>query len=425
MPTTLTARGRRYINPMAHVRQAMRLIEAANKMRRGYKSYRARQRKRVFKKRAKRTGVRKETRRRTKNPYHSSLQRMYNHNDMKFCVNHQSKMYNVSPDTIEHLGSSDELYQIQQYADSYVITNNGTEVSQLTTPFTGNEITYYTNYAPLYPFQNLGGWFDEGSTAIAENKLTNELYKLRTFYKKWKIDKVSIRIKWKNTSSQGLPLQIPDGYYALIEPKKIREYYKDDGTLSTDVTNRVMSEMISINAEEVLRRVYGVPPTQAAHGTAGESPGAFPRTSTSSDQQTEFTFDEINESSRDGLIKWKKIPKQQLLNIQYNYNSAFSRTTSINGVPNNPILIFVFRDNKMWLPPSTYTEHNDGTNMSDATSYTSHVESGKQPLPAVIADCETLFCYSFKDRSESVDTVDTIPTSSRSLIGDNLPYFTT
>ena len=143
----------------------------------------------------------------------------------------------------------------------------------------------------------------------------------------------------------------------ISRTKTITQYYQSDGTISTDVNTRNTKEKIQINPQEVLKRIYGVPPNQSDLAT--KSPGSWPRTSAAgSEQQTEFTFDEVNESSKNGLIKWKKIPKKGLLNIQYKFNSSYSRTTSMNGVPNNPILLFVFRSNKQWLPPTTFTEHN-------------------------------------------------------------------
>lgn len=408
-------------NAMKNIREANALLRALG-LKTNPRSRHARARR--FVRRQRRTGVKKETVRKSKKgvPYHSSLQKMYNHKGMKFCVSHASKMFNVAPDIIEGLGEGNELYDIRDYADTYVITNNGTNGSHIPSAdlYTGNEITYYCNFAPLFVLQNLGCWTDTSSSSPECRKLTNEVNSLRSYYKKWKLDQVSIRIKWKNISSQGMPLQIPDGYYALVSPKTITQYYQADGTVSTDVNTRNTKEKIQINAKEVLNRIYGVPPTQADNAT--ESPGSWPRASAAhSEQQTEFTFDEVNESSKNGLIEWKKIPKSGLLTINHKFNSSYSRTTSLNGVPNNPVLLFVFRSNKQWLPPTQYTEHNDGTNISSATSLTTHVETGHAELPAVIADCETLFCYSFAERSESVENI--VNTSARGLSGDKLPYF--
>ena len=312
---------------------------------------------------------------------HSDLKRSYNHNSLSICVGQSTKMLNTTKELA--IAEEEIVDHISDYA-TQTITNNGIDPDEMvhgefydagTTAkgavYFGNDdlTTYnqvdYLKQVGLYKYTlSTPEPFTSPSPNDVIHITSNQIFNLRSMFKRWRKDQISFQVKWRGMINSTQPLPTPKGYYRLITASRERVSYKADGTEYTQGEDPQLIthyENQFFSPQQTLARKYGSY-TSNLNLPTGTSRGAFfngtngltgldmYRTSSGHDwtpkvgQQT-FCYRNIRENPKG----WKRIPSGNTLLIQHSYSKQFHPTQE-NDIALDPILLFVFENTDAWQP---------------------------------------------------------------------------
>lgn len=363
---------------------------------------------------------------------HSALANHYNYNSLDYCVTENLGGYNVSrykitTDPGHHF---DDQYSLH---DSMTIQNNGVDISTglpppLTSPhtygFTGSDVTWYTN---LDFTKGVGKWT---STAVSDpvvpgqaesNNISNQIYEMRKHFKEWRKRSIKFTFRWRNMIDNSHTLQIPEGFYKVVQRTTIKDKLDASGNVLPDTAldfEVTSTSTRRLGLTQSLQHAYGVPHTVATHPGAA---GMFPNTwniktepvkefDVNPPPMEEFTYENIARNPKG----WKRIPRSRNFSIHVDHSPIWSKTTKSN-VFEDPIILFVYKE----TPPSWLqtTLHTTGTQSNPAygtpalpnTTLDLHTvnEHGTYIVPAQIFDLKVLHCYGFKNRIEDMVEIPT------------------
>lgn len=361
---------------------------------------------------------------------HSDLKRSYNHDSLSICVGQSTKMLNTTK--LLAIDEEEIVDHISDYA-TQTITNNGINPEEMITgTFYENATTdrgavYFgnddlTTYNQVDYLKQVGLYkytlttpqpYSSPSPNDVIHITSNQIFNLRSMFKKWRKDQISFQIKWRGMINATQPLGTPKGYYRLITASKERVSYKADGTEYTQGEDPKLIthyENQFFSPEQTLARKYGSY-TDSINLATGTSRGAFfngtdgltladmYRTTSGHDwipkvgQQT-FCYRNIRENPKG----WKRIPSGKTLLIQHSYVKQFHPTQE-NDIALDPILLFVFENTDMWQPTQQDITLIDA--VAPATGYTGNAvpHQDKEIMTAIIADIEVLHTFKFSGRA--------------------------
>lgn len=333
---------------------------------------------------------------------HGGIQKHYHYNNLQYCVTEENKIYNVGRYQIttdpEHHFS--DFYKLH---DTMTIENNGYNTvtgAVGSTDFTGSDVTLYSN---LDYTHGVGKWVTSGSHPEAPESgyLSKQIWDLRSHYKKWKKDMISFTIRWETSIDNTHPLEIPEGYYRVIQPITVKDKLDASGKILLDTAQDreiFRTDVRKLSDYQALQRMYGIP---NAAPTGAVAAGLFPNQATAATlvppPQETFTYENIARNP----AGWKKIPRKRQFMISETYSTPYCLTTKSNAFQ-DPIVLMVYKQvPNSWLKQTLHTSGtaNSGTSVVDLTSSPEH---GTDVVPATIAVMKTAHCYSFKDRCEDI-----------------------
>jgi len=341
---------------------------------------------------------------------HGGITKHYHYNNLKYCVSEELRLYNVGRHSIQNQVGFEDNYQTH---DSFTITNNGynsVNGTVGTSNFTGNDITQYTM---LDYTHGLGKWRDEseiGTGGVESSRLSNQIWHLRSNFKLWKKDMISFTIRWESKINNLHGLEVPEGYYRVVQPMTVKDKLGSTGLILLDTATDAevyRTDTRKISDHQALDRQYGTPVSMAVGPTYA---GAFPNKTQASllnlPPQELFTYENIARNP----AGWKKIPRKRQFQISEKYSNPFSLTTKSN-IFQDPIILFVYKNvPTSWYQQTVHT-HGTSTNATDGVDTYSSPDLITEVIPAHIAVIKTLHCYSFKNRAEDIVK-----------IPDNYPY---
>jgi len=416
---------------------------AARRIQRGYKARKRRQRAARGRKTRSDKG-RKRGKRRSRfdasSLSHSALANHYNYNSLDYCVTENLGGYNVSRHAItEDPGHHfDDQYSLH---DSMTIQNNGVDTatglpppltSPLTYGFTGSDVTWYTN---LDFTKGVGKWT---STAVSDpvipgqeqsNNISNQIYEMRKHFKEWRKRSIKFTFRWRNMIDNSHALQIPEGFYKVVQRTTITDKLDATGNVLPDTAldfEVTSTATRRLGLTQSLQHAYGIPQPVATHpGAAGLFPNEWniktePVKSFDVDPppMEEFTYENIARNPKG----WKRIPRSRNFSIHVDHSPIWSKTTKSN-IFEDPIILFVYKETPpSWIQTTLHTTGSlaangdvvtvNGSGTFNTTAGTIDIHSvnehGTYIVPAQIFDLKVLHCYGFKNRIE--DMVD-IPTT--------------
>ena len=330
---------------------------------------------------------------------HGGIQKHYHYNNLQYCVTEENKIYNVG----RHQVTTDPEHHFSDFYklhDTMTIENNGYNTvtgAVGSTSFTGSDVTLYSN---LDYTHGVGKWVTSGTpTAIESGYLSKQIWDLRAHYKKWKKDMITFTIRWETSIDNTHPLQIPEGFYRVIQPITVKDKLNASGQILLDTAfdrDVFRTDTRKLSDYQALQRMYGIPNS----GTSGAvSAGEFPNEATAAaltpPPLETFTYENIARNP----AGWKKLPRKRTFKISEVYNNPFSLTTK-NNIFQDPIVLFVYKQvPNSWL---RQTLHTTGSQSATALDVTTSPEHGTDIVPATIAVMKTAHCYSFKDRCEDI-----------------------
>lgn len=401
--------------------------------------------KRMFKRWAKRAAARKKataSRRRRQGgrkkgvnkkglTSHSGLKRLYNHDSLSICVGQSTKMLN----TTKSIADAEEeiVDHISDYATE-TITNNGTNPPAMTggqyieadgtvksAVYFGNDdlTTYnsvdYLKQVGLHQYTlTTPQPFASPSPNDIIHQTSNQVFQLRSMFKKWRKDSISFRIKWRTMINSTHPLGIPKGYYRLFTPSQERVSYTASGVEYQQGNNPATIthyERQFFSPAQTLARKYGAPTPRIneVDNTLNASGGAFFNGTAPAATGDKYYFDssaqyftpKIGQQTfcyrniRENPQGWRKIPPGGVMEIKFNYPRILHPTQE-NDIALDPILMFVFENTDAWQPTKT-----DITLEQTGSSFSGEAipHQDKDIIPAIIADIETLHCFHFSKRA--------------------------
>lgn len=359
---------------------------------------------------------------------HSALANHYNYNSLDYCVTENLGGYNVSRFAVttdpEHHFS--DLYSLH---DSMTIQNNGVDTASGLPPafapstngFTGSDVSWYTN---LDFTKGVGKWT---STAVSSpvipgqadsNNISNQIFQMRTHFKEWRKRSIKFTIRWRGMIDNTHSLQIPQGFYKVVERTTIKDKLDSSGNVLPDTAldfETVSTSTRRLGLTQSLQHAYGIPQPISSHpGAAGLFPNAW-NIKTESPKSFDVTPPPMEEFTYQNVARnpkgWKRIPRSKTFSIHIDHSAIWSKTTKSN-IFEDPIILFIYKE----TPPSwiKQTLHTTGTTFPTpalaSTTYDLETspEHGTDIVPAQIFDIKVLHCYGFKNRIE--DMVD-IPTN--------------
>ena len=377
---------------------------------------------------------------------HGGIQKHYHYNSLQYCVTEENKMYNtgrfqVLTDPEHHFSDYYKLH------DTMTIENNGYNTvtgGVSSADFTGPQVTLYSQ---LDYTHGLGKWTSNASTLAPESEnLSNQIFNLRKHYKLWKKDMITFTIRWRTSIDNTHPLEVPQGYYRVIQPFTVKDKLDIDGKILLDTaedTAIYRTDVRKLSDYQALARLYGVPEQMTTHpGSAGRFPDEAAAALLTPPPHELFTYENIARNPKG----WKKIPRKRQFTISETYSNPYSLTTRSNCFQ-DPIVLMVYKE----VPPSwlTQTLHTTGDLATTSASTTNGTgwkaidtpaggfvaqgagtylqigqtslftspEHGTEITPATTATMKVAHCYSFKDRAEDIVK---IPTDYPAL-GDRTP----
>lgn len=334
---------------------------------------------------------------------HSALANHYSYNSLAYCVTEDLTLYNSSRKKVLDIPELDDYHK---YHDSHVIQNNGvvpnTGEPPVTPNFTDGDVSYYFNL----DFTHAVGKYSSSGPVIPSMNITNQIYNMRQDFKKWKKEHLKITLKW-STEIDGLhPLDVPKGYYQVIERQDIKTMLGSNGQILGDTVtdNQIYRvETQTLTNTRVLAHKYGVPTPYTNTATlAGEFPNEAQAALLTPVVPLEvFTYENVNRNS----AGWKKIPRTQTMEINVPYKQGFNFTT-VNNCYTDPIILFIFENiPTSWLKQETET---NGTVTNVAIPGINNVRLMSNPhfsnelVVAKIGDIKIIHCFRFKDRCEDL-----------------------
>ena len=362
---------------------------------------------------------------------HSGLKRLYNHDSLSLCVGQSTKMLNTTKTVAD--AEEEIVDHISDYATE-TITNNGTNPdaiingSYIEADGTVKSAVYFgnddlTTYNSVDYLKQVGLHqytlttpepFASPSPNDIIHQTSNQIFNMRSMFKKWRKDSISFRIKWRTMINSTHPLGIPKGYYRLFHASQERVSYTApgveyvQGTNPADITHY---ERQFFSPAQTLARKYGAPTPRLNKitGTLNESGGAFfngTKTAPAGDKyyfdsSTEYFHPKIGQQTfcyrniRENPKGWRKIPPGGTMEIIYNYPKLLHPTQE-NDIALDPILMFVFENTDAWQPTK-----QDITLEQTGSSFSGEAvpHQDKDIIPAIIADIETLHAFFFSKRA--------------------------
>ena len=381
---------------------------------------------------------------------HGGIQKHYMYNSLKYCVTEENKMYNVGRHQIttdpEHHFS--DFYKLH---DSFTIENNGYNIATGavgTSDFTGTDVTLYSNLDYTHGVGKYNKSTVPSTIAPESDKLTEQIFQLRTHYKLWKKEMITFTIRWSTMVNNLQQLEIPEGYYIVVPKMRVKDKLSAAGSILTD--NALDSDVFRTDVRllsdyQALQRMYGIPESaESAPTAAGAFPNAANMVGLTPMPQEEFTYENV---ARNPGTKWKKIPRKRVLKISEVYKNPYSLTTKSN-IFQDPIILFVFKQvPKSWLQQTLHTtgqvaatgssptygtgwksttgssgpfvqQGNDTYLQVGETSLFTSPEFSTDVVSAAIATMKIAHCYSFKNRIEDIVKIpDDYP-----YLGEKVPY---
>lgn len=434
MPTTMTtAYGRStYGMSASDFHKMMRTAKYLQKM---YRSASKKRAKRTGKKaRSKKKPVYKKKAGRKKSQYargssrtvpiasqlsHSALANHYSYNSLNYCVTEDLALYNSARAKVIAIPELDDYHK---FHDSHVIQNNGVIPNTGEAPaipnFTDGDVSYYFNL----DFTHAVGKYSSSGPNIPSMNITNQIYGMRSEFKKWKKQALKVTLTWTDRIDNLHPLEVPQGYYQVIERQNIKTMLGANGQILSDVVtdnNIFRVETQTLTNTRVLAHKYGVPTQYTNTATkAGDFPNEGQAAVLTPVVPLEiFTYENIARNPSG----WKKIGSSRTLVIDVPYKQGFNFTT-VNNVFTDPIILFIFKEiPPSWLKQETETNgtiSNVAIPTVNQVRWTTNPKFSNDQVVAKIADIKILHCYRFKDRCEDLVALTSAYPSTNAL----LPY---
>ena len=366
---------------------------------------------------------------------HSGLKRLYNHDSLSICVGQSTKMLNTTKSVAD--AEEEIVDHISDYATE-TITNNGTDPDAMiggsyvkadgtvlgAVYFGNDDLTTYNSVDYLKQV----GLHQYTLTVPAPNaspspndiihQTSNQIFSLRTMFKKWRKDSISFRIKWRPMINSTHPLGTPKGYYRLFGASQERVSYTAPGTEYIQGANPATIthyERQYFSPQQTLERKYGTPTPRVnkIDSTLSKSGGAFFNGTAPAATGDKYYFDvpagataqyfnpKIGQQTfcyrniRENPKGWRKIPPGGIMEIKLEYPQILHPTQE-NDIALDPVLMFVFENTDAWQP--TKTDINLTQTGSEFTGE-AVPHQDKDIIPAIIADIETLHCFHFSSRA--------------------------
>jgi len=357
---------------------------------------------------------------------HSALANHYNYNSLDYCVTENLGGYNVSrykitDDPGHHF---DDQYSLH---DSMTIQNNGVDTATGLPPayapstngFTGSDVSWYTN---LDFTKGVGKWTSSAVSSPVipgqeqSNNISNQIYEMRKHFKEWRKRSIKFTFRWRNMIDNSHTLQIPEGFYKVVQRTTITDKLDATGNVLPDTAldfEVTSTATRRLGLTQSLQHAYGIPQPVATHpGAAGLFPNEW-NTKTESPKSfdvdpppmEEFTYENIARNPKG----WRRIPRTKNFSIHVDHSPIWSKTTKSN-IFEDPIILFVYKETPpSWLQTTLHTTGTQsnpayGTPALPSTTLDLHTvnEHGTYIVPAQIFDLKVLHCYGFKNRIEDM-----------------------
>jgi hypothetical protein len=368
---------------------------------------------------------------------HSALANHYNYNSLDYCVTENLGGYNVSRHAVttdpEHHFS--DLYSLH---DSMTIQNNGVDTATGLPPayapstngFVGSDVSWYTN---LDFTKGVGKWT---STAVSSpvipgqadsNNISNQIFQMRTHFKEWRKRSIKFTIRWRGMIDNTHSLQIPQGFYKVVERTTIKDKLDASGNVLPDTAldfETVSTSTRRLGLTQSLQHAYGIPQPVSSHpGAAGLFPNAW-NIKTESPKSFDVTPPPMEEFTYQNVARnpkgWKRIPRSKTFSIHVDHSAVWSKTTKSN-IFEDPIILFIYKETPpSWIKQVLSTtgtlaadgayDHNGPntwTTTTGSVALETSPEHGTDIVPAQIMDIKVLHCYGFKNRIEDMVEIPT------------------
>jgi hypothetical protein len=318
------------------------------------------------------------------------------------------------------------------------IQNNGVDTATGLPPayapstngFVGSDVSWYTN---LDFTKGVGKWT---STAVSSpvipgqadsNNISNQIFQMRTHFKEWRKRSIKFTIRWRGMIDNTHSLQIPQGFYKVVERTTIKDKLDASGNVLPDTAldfETVSTSTRRLGLTQSLQHAYGIPQPVSSHpGAAGLFPNAW-NIKTESPKSFDVTPPPMEEFTYQNVARnpkgWKRIPRSKTFQIHIDHSAVWSKTTKSN-IFEDPIILFIYKETPpSWIKQVLSTtgtlaadgayDHNGPntwTTTTGSVALETSPEHGTDIVPAQIMDIKVLHCYGFKNRIEDMVEIPT------------------